>query len=30
MLYDPMLVQPMRDELTRIGVNELRSAEEVE
>jgi putative YphP/YqiW family bacilliredoxin len=25
-----MLVQPMRDELTRIGVNELRSAEEVE
>jgi putative YphP/YqiW family bacilliredoxin len=30
MLYDPMLVQPMRDELTRIGVNELRTAEEVE
>ena len=30
MLYDPMLVQPMRDELTRLGVRELRSAEEVE
>jgi len=29
MLYDPMLVQPMRDELTRLGVHELRSAEEV-
>ena len=30
MLYDPMLVQPMRDELTRLGARELRSAEEVE
>ncbi|MDH3733438.1 MAG: BrxA/BrxB family bacilliredoxin [Gemmatimonadota bacterium] len=30
MLYDPMLVQPMRDELTRLGVQELRTAEEVE
>lgn len=30
MLYDPMLVQPMRDELTRLGVHELRTAEEVE
>ena len=30
MLYDPMLVQPMRDELTRIGVDELRTAEEVD
>lgn len=29
MLYDPMLVQPMRDELTRLGIQELRSAEEV-
>lgn len=29
MLYDPMLVQPMRDELTRLGVRELRTAEEV-
>lgn len=30
MLYDPTLVQPMRDELTRLGVRELRSAEEVD
>ena len=30
MLYDPMLVQPMRDELTRLGVQELRTAEEVD
>jgi len=29
MLYDPMLVQPMRDELTRLGVRELRTSEEV-
>jgi putative YphP/YqiW family bacilliredoxin len=30
MPYDPVLVQPMRDELTRIGVQELRSAADVE
>lgn len=30
MLYEPTLVQPMRDELTRIGVQELRTAEEVD
>lgn len=30
MLYDPTLVQPMRDDLTRLGVRELRTAEEVE
>jgi len=30
MLYDPTLVQPMRDDLTRLGVRELRSAEEVD
>lgn len=30
MLYDPTLVQPMRDDLTRLGVHELRSAEEVD
>lgn len=30
MPYDPVLVQPMREELTRIGVKELRSAEEVD
>lgn len=30
MLYDPTLVQPMRDELTRLGVRELRTAEEVD
>jgi len=30
MLYDPGLVQPMRDELARLGVRELRTAEEVE
>lgn len=30
MLYDPTLVQPMRDELTSIGFKELRTAEEVE
>lgn len=29
-LYDPRLVQPMRDELTRIGFRELRTAEEVD
>lgn len=30
MLYDPSLVQPMREELTRLGVRELRTSEEVE
>lgn len=30
MPYDPMLVQPMREELTRIGVQELRSASDVD
>lgn len=29
-MYDPQLVQPMRDELTRLGVRELRTAEEVD
>ena len=30
MPYDPRLVQPMREELTRIGVQELRTASEVD
>jgi putative YphP/YqiW family bacilliredoxin len=30
MPYDPALVQPMRDELTRIGVAELATAEDVD
>lgn len=30
MRYDPTLVRPMREELTRLGVEELRSAEEVD
>jgi putative YphP/YqiW family bacilliredoxin len=30
MMYDPMMIQPMRDELTRIGMKELRSAEDVD
>ena len=30
MPYDPILVQPMREELTSIGVRELRSADEVD
>ena len=30
MPYDPILVQPMRDELTSIGVRELRTPEEVD
>lgn len=30
MPYDPMLVQPMREELTRLGVQELRSAADVD
>jgi len=29
-MYDPVLVQPMRDELTRVGVKELRTAKEVD
>src|SRR5262245_22531248 len=28
--YDPQLVQPMRDELTRLGFAELRTPEEVD
>ena len=30
MPYDPVLVQPMREELTRIGVRELRTAQDVD
>lgn len=30
MPYDPMFVQPMRDELTEVGIKELRSAAEVD
>jgi putative YphP/YqiW family bacilliredoxin len=30
MPYDPILVQPMREELTRLGVKELRTPEEVD
>ncbi len=29
-LYDPFLVQPMRDELTTLGIQELRTPEEVD
>lgn len=29
-MYSPLLVQPMRDELTSIGFQELRTAEEVD
>lgn len=29
-MYDPKLVQPMREELTKLGVVELRTAEEVD
>jgi len=29
-LYDPFLVQPMRDELTQVGVRELRTPDEVD
>lgn len=29
MLYDPVLVQPMREELIRLGVRELTTSEEV-
>lgn len=30
MPYDPMMVKPMREELTRIGVQELKTAAEVD
>ncbi len=30
MPYDPMLVQPMREELTSLGVKELRTADDVD
>jgi len=30
MPYDPMLVQPMREELTSIGIKELRTAADVD
>ena len=30
MPYDPVLVQPMRDDLTRLGFEELYSAEDVD
>ncbi|MFQ5863862.1 MAG: BrxA/BrxB family bacilliredoxin [bacterium] len=30
MMYDPFMVQPMRDELTRIGFKELTTPEEVD
>jgi len=30
MPYDPFMVQPMRDELTRIGVEELKTASDVD
>ena len=29
-MYDPTLVQPMRDEVTRLGANELLSPDEVD
>lgn len=29
-MYDPEMVQPMRDEVTRLGVKELRTPKEVE
>ena len=29
-MYDPRMVQPMRDELTRLGFEELRTPEEVD
>ncbi|MCZ6596406.1 MAG: BrxA/BrxB family bacilliredoxin [Planctomycetota bacterium] len=29
-MYDPVLVQPMRDEVTNLGVRELHTTEEVE
>lgn len=30
MRYDPLMVRPMREELTRLGVRELRSADDVD
>ena len=30
MRYDPMMVKPMREDLTRLGVEELRSPEDVD
>ncbi len=30
MLYDPTMIQPMRDELTSIGFNELKTPEQVD
>jgi putative YphP/YqiW family bacilliredoxin len=30
MMYDPVLVQPMRDEVTNLGMKEYRTAEEME
>ena len=29
-MYDPMMVQPMRDEVIRLGMKEMRTAEEVD
>ncbi len=29
-MYDPILVQPMRDELTSLGIKELRTADDVD
>lgn len=29
-MYDPQMVQPMREEVTRLGVKELRTPQEVE
>jgi putative YphP/YqiW family bacilliredoxin len=29
-MYDPVMVQPMRDEVTRLGVKELRTAADVD
>jgi putative YphP/YqiW family bacilliredoxin len=29
-MYDPTLVQPMRDEVTRLGVKELRTTQDVD
>ncbi|HTR81034.1 MAG TPA: BrxA/BrxB family bacilliredoxin [Bacteroidota bacterium] len=29
-MYDPVLIQPFRDDLTRVGIRELRTAAEVD
>ncbi|MDP4219548.1 MAG: BrxA/BrxB family bacilliredoxin [Bacteroidota bacterium] len=29
-MYDPVMVQPMRDEVTKLGMKEMRTAEDVE